>query len=274
VRWVAFWALLLSNLWGYERIIALSPAINEIIYALGAEGKIIANSEFCDYPIEAKIKPKVGGYLTPNLETILTLAPDLVITQSDNTKLKSQLDRLAIPVKTVEITNLASIKNAILDIGTIVQEEQKAQKIVTTIDQKIKSLHGITTNQKILIVIGEYLTIKSRIFVAGQNLYFDDIIKASGNRNAFESNRIGQPILSRENIIALNPDIIIILAPMQKEKNLTDMQLITPWLTLPINAAKNKAIAIISQNYAGVPSDRLVYFLEDMRGILEEYQDK
>ncbi len=266
--------LLASTLWGYERIIALSPAINEIIYALGADGKIAANSEFCDYPEAAKSKPKVGGYLTPNLEKILTLRPDLVITQIDNAKLSAQLTSLSIPVKAMRIEKLEDIRTAIREIGEIVGREKQASGILADIDRKLHALHGITDGKKILIVIGENLTLESRIFVAGQNLYFDDIIRESGNRNAFESGRKGQPILNRENIIALNPDIVILLAPMKEVKGLTDAQLTAPWLTLPISAAEKKAVYIVGKSHAGIPSDRLVLFLEDFRRFLEDYGNK
>ena len=53
-----------------DRIITLSPAINEIAFALGLGDKIIANTEFCDFPIESKNIQKVGGYGSVSLRKI------------------------------------------------------------------------------------------------------------------------------------------------------------------------------------------------------------
>ena len=57
-----------------------------------------------------------------------------------------------------------------------------------------------------------------------------------------------------------------------REKGLSRDDLIAPWLKLPINASKTKSVYIINKLYAGIPSDRLVYFLEDFRGILNDYK--
>ena len=120
--------------------------------------------------------------------------------------------------------------------------------------------------------MGHNTSLASRIFVAGQNLYFDDVINASGNTNALQSKRKGQPILNMENIIATNPDIVILLSHSMNEKGLTQEQLINPWLELPINAGKSKSVYIIDKLYAGIPSNRLVYFLQDFQSILNDYK--
>ncbi len=62
-----------------ERIIAISPAATEIIFALGREDKLIAVSDYCDYPPEAKEYVQVGGSKNPNFELINAMAPDLII---------------------------------------------------------------------------------------------------------------------------------------------------------------------------------------------------
>ena len=262
--------LLGSKIFAYERVIALSPAINEIIYALGSEDKIIANTTFCTYPTESIKKPKIGGFFDPNIEKILALKPDIVLLQSHNHKLQKQLTKLGIKSQVIKIETFADIRETILTIGELLAKESKAKAVVQNLDNKLASLADIVQDQKILIVIGHNLKIEKRIFVAGQNLYFDDIIKASGNENAFKSNRKGQPILNRENIIATNPDIVILLAPYMEKKSLTREMLIEPWLELPINASKKRDIFVVGQPYAGIPSDRLTYMIDDFRGFLEE----
>ena len=64
-----------------ERIITLSPAINEIAFALGLGDKIIANTEFCDFPIESKNIQKVGGYGSVSLEKVVNLNPTIILNQ-------------------------------------------------------------------------------------------------------------------------------------------------------------------------------------------------
>lgn len=261
------------SLFSNERIIALSPAINEIIFALGAEKQIVANTQYSLYPKASIALPKVGGYFSPSLEKIVALKPTLVIMQDNNQKLSVKLKRLGIKSHIIKIDKLQSISQAILEIGKILKKEEKAKEIVKQIDNERKKLQNIVNGKKILIVFGRNTDLSKQIFVAGQNLYYDEIINESNNTNALQSTRKGQPILNMENIIACNPDIVLLLARCQAD-GLNNEALIKPWLELPINAAKSKAIYINSHIYAGIPSDRLALFLEDFRAMLEDYRAK
>ncbi len=262
--------LLTLSLNANERIIALSPAINEIIFALNSGKQIVGNTTYAHYPKASDNIPKVGGYFSPSLEKVVALKPTLVIMQNNNKKLNSKLKRLGIETKVIKIDTLKSISQAILEIGKRLKKEKRAKEIVDNINQERQKLQNIVSGKKILIVFGRNRTLDKQVFVAGQNLYYDEIINESNNTNALHSNRKGQPILNMENIIACNPDIVLLLARYQAD-GINNKALIKPWLELPINASKTKSIYINSNIYAGIPSDRLVLFLQDFRAMLEDY---
>ncbi len=264
--------LITFSLFAGERIVALSPSINEIIFALGKGDDVVGNTSYCDYPEASQKIAKVGGYFDPSLEKILSLNPTLVIMQQNSHQLSQKLQQLGIKTQVVKIDTLSEIKNSLLDIGKTLNRQEDAQMVVNKIDQELQKLKNITADKRILIVIGHNTSLASRIFVAGQNLYFDDIINGSGNRNALQSQRKGQPILNMENIIACNPDIVILLAHSMHEKGLSKNDLTAPWRELPINAGRTNSIYIIDKLYAGIPSDRLVYFLQDFQAILKDYK--
>ncbi|WP_373071709.1 ABC transporter substrate-binding protein [Sulfurimonas sp.] len=261
------------NLFAIERVVTLSPSLNEIVFALGKGDSVVGNTEYCKYPKESLKVAKVGGYFNPSLEKIMALNPTLVLMQQNNFKLNQKLKQLGIKTKIVKIDKLKSIRKTILEIGELLGESKKAKDIVKNIDTELKNLKNITKDKRILIVMGHNTSLASRIFVAGQNLYFDDIINESENTNALQSKRKGQPMLNMENLIATNPDIVILLAHSMHEKNLTRDELIDPWLELPISAAKTKSVYIVDKLYAGIPSDRLVLFLKDFREILNDYKN-
>jgi iron complex transport system substrate-binding protein len=267
-------SIFILELFSYDKIIALSPSINEIIYALGSGDTIVGNTDFCNYPKDAQTKTKVGGYFSPNLEKIVALKPDLVIMLESSQKLTLKLHKLGIETKVLKLTTLEDIKQSIKTIGNIIRKPNEANQLLQTIEQKLQNIQNIVQNQKILMVIGHNLSLKKRIFVVGQNLYLDDIITISGNKNGFFSTRKGQPILNMENIIATNSDIVILLSPYRVKKNLTKEQLLEPWYKLPIGAAKDKKIYIIDKEYAGISSDRIVYFLDDFRDILLDAKNR
>lgn len=266
--------LLLSSIQVFaERIVALSPSTNEIVFALGKGDKVVGNTTYCKYPQASLKVSKVGGYFNPSLEKIVALNPSLVVMQENNYKLSKKLQQLRITTKVIKINNLANIKNSIFEIGELLDRREEAKKIIHDINQELIKLKKIIHNKKILIVMGHNTSLSSRIFVSGQNLYFDDIINKSGNTNALQSQRKGQPVLNMENIIACNPDIVILLAHSMNEKGLHRDDLINPWKALPINAGKTSSIYIVDKLYAGIPSDRLVYFLKDFQGILHDYKN-
>ncbi|MGM0623404.1 MAG: ABC transporter substrate-binding protein [Campylobacterota bacterium] len=262
------------HLFANERIIALSPAINEIVFALGAGGKVVGNTMHSTYPKKAQTLPKVGGYFSPSLEKILALNPDLVIMQQSSIETAHKLQKLQIATEVVKIDTIASIKDTITRIGSAVGAQKDANKLITQIDSALGSLDKITTDKKILFVIGHNVDLTKEIYVAGQNLYFDDIITASGNQNALQSKRSGQPVLNLEKVIGLDPDIIVLLAPYREKNGLSVAQLKSPWLQLPIQAAKKGNIFVQDSQYAGIASDRVVEFIKDFRGFLLEAKSR
>ncbi len=257
-------------LWSGQRIIALSPSVNEILFALGAGERVVANTEYCNYPPEAKTKPKVGGYFSPSFEKIVALKPTIVIMQENNAHMAEPLRRMGIAVEVTKIDTYPSIRRAIQRIAKIVDNEPEGRAIIGGLDRKMASLKGIVMGQKILMVFGHNTDLSRPLYVSGQNLYFDDIITASGNVNALQSRRRGQPVVNLEQIIGMNPDIIVLLAPNTRSLGLNKEALTAPWKKLPLNAVRHDRIYVADGEYANNPSHRLGLFLDDFRRFLHD----
>jgi len=140
------------NILAKDRIVTLSPSVNEIVFAMGKGGSVVGNTEHCKYPKESIDITKVGGYFTPSLEKILALNPTLVVMQQNNYKLNKKLQKLQIKTKLVKIKTLSDIKKSILEIGEILNTQKKAKKIVDNINHELKHLKNIVKGKKILIV--------------------------------------------------------------------------------------------------------------------------
>ncbi len=269
-----FILLFCINLLAEERVVTLSPSINEIIFALGKGGNIVANTQFCDFPIESKSIKKIGGYSSISLEKILQANPTVVIGQDYDDKLNSNLEALGIKTLAYKTNTISLIQNTITDLGIFFKEEEKAKELNSNINTALDSLDSIVRNQKILIVISPKDSLSNQIFVTGNYLYFEDIIKASGNQNAYFSTNQAQPVINTEKIIGMNPDIIILLAPFLEDDNKEQVKLIDTWKQLPVNASKNDTIYIVDKLYAGIPSHRVEYFINDFKEILENVRNK
>ncbi|PUE66397.1 ABC transporter substrate-binding protein [Arcobacter lacus] len=269
-----FIVLFSINLFAETRVITLSPAINEIVFALDEGKNVVANTKFCDFPEESKSIPKIGSYNNISLEKVLKLNPTVVITQNYDDKLNSNLEALNIKVKIYKTQSLSDIKYSIEDLGEYFNKIEKAKKLNQDIDNALKELENIVTNQKILIVFSPQKTLSNDIYVAGNYVYFEDIINASSNQNAYKSNSKAQPVLNTEKIINLNPDIIVLLTPFLENNKNEQENIINLWKSLPINASKNSNIYTIDKLYAGISSHRVSLFIKDFKKILENVRDK
>ena len=127
-------------------------------------------------------------------------------------KLNQSLNDLGFKTLVYKTNSLDDIKFTIDDLGEFLKKEE-AKKLNNEIEKSLLSLKNIIKNQKILIVISPQNTLSNQIFVTGNFIYFEDIIKASQNKNAYQSSLKYQPTINSEKLITLNPDIIILLAP-------------------------------------------------------------
>src|ERR1700729_1016911 len=99
-----------------QRVISLAPSITETLYALGLQDRIIADTDYCDYPLEAKQKPHVGGTISPSIEMIASLHPDVVLV----TKGLNRLDTVN-SLAAVGIPSYATDPNSVAEIITSTQ---------------------------------------------------------------------------------------------------------------------------------------------------------
>jgi len=262
------------NLLAEERVVTLSPSINEIVFALGMGNNVVANTKHCDFPEESKAVPKIGGYNDISLEKVLESKPTVVIGQDYDEKLNQNLNALGIKTLIYKTNTISSIKNTILDLGTYFKKEEKAKEFVANIDNALSSIGSIVENKKILIVISPKKSLSNQIYVTGNFLYFEDIIKASGNQNAYFSTNPAQPVVNTEKIIAMNPDVIVLLTPFLDGKYEEQQEIINVWKQLPINASKENNIYTVDKLYAGIPSQRVEFFIKDFKKILENVRNK
>jgi iron complex transport system substrate-binding protein len=253
-----------------QRIISLSPNVTEILFALGLGDKIVGVTRFCSYPPEVKEKMKVGGYLDPNYEAIVSLKPDVVVLLSGFESIKNSLSELGIKYLEVDNKTVAEIMESIDYLGKQFSVEQQAKAILAEMRSKIERIKQKTSHSdrpKVLIVVERTPgtgTIED-VYVAGKNTFYDELINMAGGINAFEDEKIAYPIVSAEGIIHLNPEFIIDLIPQLQQTGVSTTTLEKDWASLPqIDAVENNQVHILSQDYAVIPGPRFILFLEDL----------
>src|SRR6266567_4588403 len=115
-----------------QRLISLAPSITETLYALGLGDRMVGDTDYCDYPPEAKRKPHVGAVLNPSVEKIVALKPDLVLAtpEANRRETADQLDRLGIPVYGLAAHSVDDTLRSIEDLGQVLDRGTEARALV------------------------------------------------------------------------------------------------------------------------------------------------
>lgn len=262
--------LFILNLSATERIVSLSPSITEIVFALGKGESLVATSSYSLYPKEAQSLPIVGGYENPNIEKIIALRPTLVIGQSFNSNTLEKLQKFHIKTLTLTLKTLQEIQESILKLGEILNANLQAKEVAFSISNAISNAPKSQTPHSVMIVYGLREDLRSRTYIAGHNIFFEDIIEVCGNVNAYQSKNTDQPVLGYENIIAINPDQIIILHSHATEPNVNVKKALQNWYAIPTNASRNKTISIVDEDYSHIPSHRVALTIKRLCGEMND----
>ncbi len=199
-----------------KRIISLAPSTTELLFAMGLGDRIVGVTTFCDYPEEAKKKPKIGGMSNPSLEAVLSSRPDIVVMTTDGNQKEfaARLRSLKIRTYVFRATRLADLPQGIRDMGAALGVKEKADTLARVIelsiekitrDRRARSGTGKSHGEKVLFIIWP-----EPLIVAGPGTAIDDAIRLLGAVNIASRAKIPYPKFSVEEIIRRSPDIIFI----------------------------------------------------------------
>lgn len=258
-----------------DRIVSLSAACTEIIYAIGAGDKLVGvdqasidyalagNETFLggpgklgDYPREVPHKPNVGKSSAPNLEMIIGLAPDLVFSWWFNTEVNKNIGDKGIAVVSINPQSIADVLNLIKTIGALVGKSAEAEAVVLEMQGRIEKVtNKVTTlseGQKPLV----YYELGTPLKTVGPGTFTNELISMAGGVNIAANETVRYPLLSNEYILETNPNVIVVVsygASVEDIKNRESWQ--------NIDAVRNNRVYKIESGWV-TASPRLVLGLE------------
>jgi iron complex transport system substrate-binding protein len=191
-----------------QRIISLAPSNTEILFALGLGDKVVGVTDWCDYPLEALNKTKVGGYATPDIEKIVALNSDLIlVAYGTPMDVINSMVGLGLTVFGIKTTDLADLINDIRRIGEITDKEIEAQALTFEMASKIQ---GVTNQTEELEQRPSvfYIVWHDPLWTAGSETFIHELIEKGGGVNICQ-NITGYTTISIEEVVARDPEIII-----------------------------------------------------------------
>lgn len=195
-----------------KTFVSISPAMTEIMYAIGAEHSLVAVSNYCTYPEGAKNKEKIGSNYSINEEKILKLKPDYILALDISEALLDKFKRLKITPLCFKYPDIQSIHNNILTLGTLTGHEKEAKGIVEFSKKKINEAKGKAQGKRVL-----YLVQTRPMITIGKKSFITDVIEQSGNHSATAGLSSHYPVILEEYAIKLKPDIVVLGAFTDKK---------------------------------------------------------
>lgn len=242
------------------RVVSLAPSITEIIFALGEGARIQGVTQHCDFPPEALSLPRVGSYIHPDLEKIVALKPDLCIATRDGNPLDivQRLQALHIPVYAVNPVNLTTVMDALLEIGALLNAKATAERMVNDMRARIAAVTsrvaGVPERPGVFLQIGV-----SPIVSVGSDTFIDELITLAGGRN-LAAGPAAYPRFSREQVLTLNPDVLIITSMTRGQDFNAVASAWRQWKE--ISAVRSQRVFVVDSNVFDRPGPRLVEGLE------------
>lgn len=199
------------------RIVSLAPNITETLFALGAGERLVGVTRFCDYPPQAKTKTPVGGFIDPDMEKIISLKPDLVVGMSSgqDPALAKTLGSYGLSYVFVKIEDITQTLEGITFLGQLLGEAERGQALSTQLDHALKAAPPAQDAPRVLLVFGH-----KPLIVAGPGSFGHELIERAGGVNAAAKLSSAYPSLELEQVLTLNPTIIVdmAMAPGQGEQ--------------------------------------------------------
>jgi iron complex transport system substrate-binding protein len=248
-----------------QRIVSLAPSITETLYALGLADRLVGDTDYCDYPLEARAKSHVGAMLNPNLEKIVALKPDLVLgtDEANRRETADQLARLGIPLYGLTAHTLDGTVQSIEDLGRILGCEQSTERLVARLRARVEAVEKRVQGQhqaKVLFVVWY-----RPLITAGRPTFISDVIRRAGGISISDDLKGEWPHMGLEEVLKRDPDVILFPKTEAFAPGLEEIQKLPGWRELP--AVKSQQMYFVAETIMR-PSPRLVDALEELADIL------
>lgn len=249
-----------------QRIVSLAPSNTEILFALGLGDKVVGVTTYCDFPAEAKEKPKIGGFSTPDIEKIVALAPDLVVAAPIHGKeVIPQLESHGLKVLALAPRTLDEVMQAIEMTGKATGTEPAASRLVDEMKARTEAVTSLVatlpaeSRPRVFYVLWH-----DPLMTASPGTLQGQLIDMAGGQNIFAELSSMYPTVDLEVVLQRQPQVIVAgtghgegsAAPLEwarSETRLRNTEALTQGKVFEIDA-----------NVVSRPGPRIVDGLEEM----------
>lgn len=198
------------------RIVSLTPSTTEIVASLGAVNRLVGVDRYSSWPPQVRSLPKVGDFLSPNLDAILALTPDILLLDDVQHQVIQRLKGTKIQALPLRMQNLADVRAALFQVGRALGLPDEAERVVARLDDEIATVTAAAKrarqaagrSPRVLFVVDRQAGGLGGIVAAGPGTYIDDLIRALEAENVLAHSPVRYAKITAEEVLALSPEVI------------------------------------------------------------------
>lgn len=240
------------------RVVALTAADCEILYAIGAGETLVGRGEYCDYPAEVFDVPSVQSGYETNIEQIMALEPQVVLmaTMAQSVEQVEALEKAGIAVVVSDAQDIEGVYTAIRMIGTLMGYDENAEALVAGMQDTFAELKEASKGDGSESIYFEVSPLQWGLWTAGTGTFMDEITQMLGLKNAFADVE-GWGEISEEQVIERAPDYIVTITMYFGEGPTPEEEIMSRagWENIP--AVANGKILNLQNNELSRPGPRL-----------------
>jgi iron complex transport system substrate-binding protein len=242
-----------------QRIVSLAPSITETLFALGLESRIAGVTDYCNFPEAAKLKPRIGGIINPNLERIVALKPDLLLvtTEANKAEILTQMAKFQIPVFATSPRSIEGVFQSVRLLGEATNTGEQARELVNQLQARrqrvLDKVKGL--NRPRVLMLYDL----NPIVAGGHHTYPTDLIHSAGGTSITAELEQDWPRLSIEYIVEKDPEIIFVTEMPSALSGPTALSALSGWKLT--SAVRQNKIYLLDDR-VNHPSPRIIEALE------------
>lgn len=233
-----------------RRIVSLSPVTTEILFALGAGGRVVGRTHWDLYPPAARAVADLGNGMQPNVEAVVGVHPDLVVLYASqaNHAAARQLRRAGIATLALRMDHLADFSRAVVLLARATGDSAAGAVLIDSVERSLKQVRERprpAVPPRVFWFIWD-----PPLYTIGRGSYLNELVELAGATNIFADMETPSPQVTMEEIVRRNPDYIL-----TGPQNAAKMRASEAWRAVP--AVRQGRVLVVDTTLVGRPGVRL-----------------
>lgn len=191
------------------RIVSLNPTTTEVLFAIGAGGRLVGRTHWDLYPDSAKLIPDLGNGIQPNVEVVLAAKPDLVVLYAgeSNRAAAAELRRAGINTISLKIDHIDHFYRALRLLGSITGDSTRARAVEDSVRATLERVRSRTASLERPTVF--WPVWEQPLLAVGGGSFLSELVTIAGGRNIYDSLAGPSPQVTMEDVVRRDPDVVI-----------------------------------------------------------------